>query len=200
MSKSFKYLWPVILYAILTSLLRLSGTLLPDYDEEIVPISNLLITIGAIFYLYTSPFSQSYFLPLFTLLILRYFIPILVPFTFTTALSFYMGSNMALLFFYSLRTLQKEPRRKIDVSKLILVACIVLLIIGQYVLFMIFELDEMETGSFGILSSIITFATQALIAILVFVHLRMLGKWEADSLDGNEEKLIDEIGRDLTED
>lgn len=110
-----------------------------------------------------------------------------------------MGSNMAVLFFYSLRTLQKEPRRKVDITKLILVGSIVLLIIGHYCLILIFELDEIGSSSLDILSSLFTFATQALIAILVIIHLRMLGKWEADSLDRNEEDLIDEIGKDLDE-
>ena len=88
MTKSLRYTWPVFAYLIMVVALYIGS--LGEIAElvRLRELINVILTVGAIYYLYTSPFSQTHFLPLFTLLIVRLMVPMLVPFNVTTGVSF----------------------------------------------------------------------------------------------------------------
>jgi len=201
MTKSIKYTWPVLAYILINGigLLMYVGGL--PYPDSFNTISTLLISVCGIYYLYTSPFSETNFLPLTSLIIIRYFIPIMVPFTITTGISFYMGSNMAILFLYALRTLNKEPIRKIDYTKLFLLGGFIFLQIAHYGGLLYIEYTPKKNLSFplGTYLSWISYMNaiaRFIVFILALVHLWHVGKWEKDNLDQEELDLIDRIGEE----
>jgi len=198
MTKSFRYTWPVFAYLIMVAVLYIGS--LGEIAElvRLRELINVILTVGAIYYLYTSPFSQTHFLPLFTLLIVRLMVPMLVPFNVTTGVSFYMGSNMAVLFFYSLRTLHKEPIRKVDYWKLYLVGATIVFQCVYYAIlvFMYEETEAMDRDEFFTGASAVNLLSQIFIVALVIIHLRLVGKWEKDQLDEEEMELIEKIGEE----
>ncbi|MEL6253531.1 MAG: hypothetical protein AAFR87_16100 [Bacteroidota bacterium] len=198
MTKSLRYTWPIFVYLIMVVFLYIGS--LGEVAElvRLRELINVVLTIGAIYYLYTSPFSQTHFLPLFTLLIVRLMVPMLVPFNATTGVSFYMGSNMAVLFFYSLRTLHKEPIRKVDYRKLYLVGATIIFQCVYYgiLVFMYEETEAMDRDEFFTGASAVNLISQIFIVWLVITHLRLLGKWEKDQLDEEEMELIEKIGEE----
>ena len=196
MTKSLRYTWPVFAYLIMVVFLYVGS--LGEVAElvRLRELINVILTVGAIYYLYTSPFSQTHFLPLFTLLIVRLMVPMLVPFNATTGISFYMGSNMAVLFFYSLRTLHKEPIRKVDYRKLYLVGATIIFQCVYYgiLVFMYEETEAMDRNEFFTGASAVNLLSQIFIVWLVVIHLKLVGKWEKDQLDAEEIGLIEQIG------
>jgi len=89
---------------------------------------------------------------------------------------------MAILFFYSLRTLGKKPLRQVDYTKLILVGIIIILFIAYYAVLLSIapSLPPDQKDTYLYLSAILTTGSQLMIAVLVLVHLWQIGKWEKD--------------------
>ena len=206
MKWSSKYLWPLYAYVILNLLgLLVAGfgsfQLQLEYGSTISNLSSLLITLGGIYYLYTSPFGSTQFLPLATLIVIRYMIPIMMPFTFTTATSFYMGSNLAVLLFYCFRTLQKEPIRKVDYTKLLLLGGFIFLQVAYYAgLLYLQRVEENELPfpkeNLRNAVSVINMTSLIFVGVLVFIHVNLIMKFEQDQLDKEEMDRIDEIGKE----
>lgn len=201
MTKSLKYTWPVIVGILLLIYNALIGFRYIPALAIIPDITTLFFTFVAIYYVYTSPFGQTQFLPLATLIVLRYLIPILVPFKLITGISFYMGSNVFILFYYCIRTLQKEPIQKIDYSKLFLVGGFILLQLVYYgglIYLNNSSIEEFEYSEGDYLRGIgyINVISRLVAYGLVLVHLWHIGKWEKNQLDQNEMELIDKIGKE----
>lgn len=200
MTKTLKYTWPAFVCIFLLTYNALeSFGIAPELP--FTEFFTLFFTFAGIYYLYTSPFGQTQFLALATLLLIRFLIPILVPFGVMTGISFYIGSNVFILFYYSLRTLQKEPIQKPDYSKLFLVGGFILLQVAYYggLIYVNHTPDEELSYSYG---SYITFLEYVNIFSrfiaygLVLVHLWHIGKWEKDQLDQREMELIEKIGEE----
>lgn len=204
MKRFLIYTWPIVVYILLWLILihlpvKRGYFELPDFLKLIPHPSILLFNLGGIYYLQTSPFGKTRNNALTIILICRLIIHS----------NFWFGSNingllhicieLLLLIFYSLRSFEKRERKADDIIKLIFFVLLFIETIETYGIGVVFsDLWSEYVGINGDNYFRYYFMEGVFIlqVITLPLHITMLYKRKDAYLDSQEERLIEDLGKE----